>query len=155
MREPRRYEYFTDRSIESDSFSLPLIAAGFTVHRFPFADTTEDQVWIAHCASKGWIGLSGDRKITSRPDELAAVMTSGAALFVLKMGRHTNHPLLAENFLRSAAKIVAFFEEHEAPYVAKVTRPNAKDWAAGKPGRVRIWRTYEDWREHRHRRRPR
>lgn len=152
---PPDYVFFTDRSIDSATFADPLIAAGFKVQRFPFKDNTPDEHWIAECAKRGWIGLSADRNITRTPHELDAVMESGAALFVLKTTTHTNHQILAENFLRTAGAIVAFLERHERPFIASVNRPNDKDWAAGKPGHVRMWRRHRDWLEHRRRRRPR
>jgi len=148
----RNYIFFTDRSIDNATFADPIIAAGFTLHRFPFRQNTSDPKWIKHCAERGWIGVSADRKISKKPHEIDAVMMGGAALFVLRTGKHTNHQILSENFLRTASKIVEFFETHEAPYIASVTRPNAKDWEKGKPGGVRMWRSYEDWRSHRHHR---
>ena len=150
-REPPDYVFFTDRSIDSATFADPLIAAGFTVQRFPFKHNTPDEEWIAHCARRGWIGLSADKNITRTPHEMAAVMETGAALFVLKTTTHTNHQILAENFLRTAGAIVEFFERHERPFIASVTRPNDKDWELGKPGHVRMWRSHEDWLEHRRR----
>lgn len=149
--EPPDYVFFTDRSIDSATFADPLIAAGFTVQRFPFEHNTPDEEWIAHCARRGWIGLSADKNITRTPHEMAAVMESGAALFVLKTTTHTNHQILAENFLRTAGAIAEFFERHERPFIASVTRPNDKDWEQGKPGYVRMWRSHEDWLEHRRR----
>ena len=128
------------------------MAAGFKVQRFPFKHNTPDERWIAECARRGWIGLSADKNITRTPQEMAAVMESGAALFVLKTTQHTNHRILAENFLRTAGAIIGFFERHERPFVASVTRPNEKDWDLGKPGHVRMWRSHADWLKGRRRR---
>lgn len=152
---PLDYEFFTDRDTDSPTFVDPLVDAGFTIHRFyrHAGPETRDPEWIARCAGQGWIGLSCDRRIGRRPDEIAAVMEAGAALFILKQGRHTNHALLAENFLRTAERIVAFYEGHDPPFIASVTRPNQKDWDAGKPGRVRMWRAYDEWLARRNRNR--
>jgi hypothetical protein len=152
-REPPDHVFFTDRSIDSATFADPLIAAGFKLERFPFRHDAPDEEWIAHCAKRGWIGLSADKKITRRPHEMEAVMESGAALFVLKTTIHTNHQILAENFLRTADAIVRFYQRHPTPFIASVTRPNEKDWQLGKPGTVRMWRTHRNWLDHRHLRR--
>lgn len=150
------HTFFTDRSIDSDTFAQPLIAAGFRLERFHLhlsRPDAPDGDWIRKCANRGWIGLCGDKRISSRPDEMADVMKSGAAVFILNVGKHTNHPLMAELFLRTAERIVWFWENRPRPFIAKVTRPNQQDWALGKAGRVRIWRTFEDWEANRHRRR--
>jgi hypothetical protein len=39
---------------------------------------TPDRVWIPQVAEMGWVAITKDRKIKSRPDERAAVMGSSA-----------------------------------------------------------------------------
>lgn len=72
---------------------------------------------------------------------------------MLKTTTHTNHQILAENFLRTAESIIRFYERHPRPFIASVTRPNETDWRLGKPGHVRMWRAHRDWLDHRRRRR--
>lgn len=152
----RDHVFFTDRSIDSDTFCQPIIAAGFRLERFHThiaRPDAPDGEWIRRCAEHGWIGLCGDKKITAKPDEMADVMTSGAAVFVLNVGKRTNHPMMAELFLRTASGIIWFWEHRPHPFIAKVTRPNQPEWDRGQSGSVRMWRTYEEWLANRHRRR--
>lgn len=112
-------------------------------------DDTPDQEWARLCGRHGWLALTGDKDIASIPEEIDAVMEHRACLFILTFGHGTNHPLLAENLIRTLVRILRFHSKHEAPFIAKVNRPNAKDWDAGKPGSVRMFRTYESWFENR------
>jgi PIN like domain len=134
--------------LDSDTFVCPLIQAGLQVERFfnHFRDpTTKDVVWIEACAANRWLILTADKDIATVPDEIAAVMTFGAALFILTCGRGTNHSILSENMARTARKILAFHSRNRPPFIAKVNRPNSRAWTAGRPGDVRMFRTYEDW----------
>lgn len=150
--------FFADRNLDSLSFVEPLLESGFRVERFFHhftKDDTPDQEWARLCADNGWLALTGDKDIASIPDEIDAVMRHGACLFILTFGRGTHHPLLAENLIRTASRVLRFHRHHPAPFIAKVNRPNAKDWEAGKPGSVRMYRTYESWLRTRRRRRDR
>ncbi len=140
--------FFADRNLDSPSFVEPLLGAGIRVERF-FAhftkDDTPDQEWARLCAGNGWLALTGDKDIASIPEEIDAVMIHGACLFILTFGHGTNHPLLAENLIRTAGRVLRFHRHNPAPFIAKVNRPNARDWEAGKPGTVRMFRSYESW----------
>ena len=149
--------FFVERSLDSSPrFADPLLRAGYRLERFSlhFTDPrTPDPAWIRLCAERGWLALTADRDISSKPEEIDAVMTHGATLYILTSGSGTNHPLLAENLLRTMRLVFAFHRRNKPPFIAKVNRPNARDWEAGKPGSVRIYRTYEDWVANRDRRR--
>lgn len=158
MREPRNHTYFADRCIDSDTFVAPLLAEGFRVERFGQQDglrPTEDsdELWIRLAADCGWIGLSCNWRIGQVPEEIDAVMESGLALFVMIFGRNSNHEILAQNFLRTANRIDRFLRRNSAPFIAKVSRPNEKEWNRGKPGSVRMFRDYGTWSANNHRRR--
>lgn len=150
------YEFFAERSLDSASFVNPLVAAGLRVHRFfqhVLQPDAEDGIWIKYAAERGWISLTGDRDIGSIPEEIEDVMKCRARVLVLTFGHGTNHPILAENFLRTGSRIASFLRQHRAPYIAKINRPTQENWMLGKPGEIRMYRTHADWLAHRHRRR--
>lgn len=118
--------YFTDRDL-GKRFPDILTAAGLTVERhhdlFP-ADGSDEQ-WLEHCGKEGRIALSHNQRIRYTPNELAAVVRHRVALLIV----NGKAPLsdLAHNFVASMAKIEAFLDGHEPPYIAKLYRPSAAE----------------------------
>lgn len=73
----RDYTFFTDRDSGGD-FHGALVAAGLSVERhddhFNPWKIVEDHEWIALCASKGWIGVTSDRRIRGNPLAQRAIL---------------------------------------------------------------------------------
>jgi hypothetical protein len=132
--------YFTDRDL-GKRFPDILGSAGITVERhqdlFP-ADGTDEQ-WLEHCGKKGRIALSHNLRIRYTPNELAAVIRHGVALLIVS-GK-VPLPDLAHNFVTSLARIEAFVDGHEPPYIAKVYRPSAFELKRkpGTQGSIALW----------------
>lgn len=132
--------FFTDRDL-GKRFPEILRAAGLTVERHidHFAPECPDEDWLQSVGQRGWIAITHDRRIRYKPNELAAVMEHRVALLVV-IG-HTPYPQLAQAFVATKARIQAFIEGHEPPYIAKVFRPSPSDVAnnPSAPGRVELW----------------
>jgi len=132
--------YFTDRDL-GKRFPDILASAGLTVERhsdlFP-ADGTDEQ-WLEHCGQNGRIAISHNLRIRYTPNELAAVIRHGVALLIVS-GK-VPLPDLGHNFVTSLAKIDAFLDEHEPPYIAKVYRPSAAELKRKPtmPGSIGLW----------------
>lgn len=116
--------YFTDRDL-GKHFPDILTSAGLTVERhhelFP-ADGTDEQ-WLEHCGKNDRIAISHNQRIRYTPNELAAVIRHSVALLIV-IGK-VPLPDLGYNFVASLARIEAFLDRHEPPYIAKVYRPSA------------------------------
>ena len=132
--------YFTDRDL-GKRFPEILTSAGLTVERhhdlFP-ADGSDVQ-WLEHCGRNGRISLSHNERIRYTPNELAAVIRHRVALVIVS-GK-VPFPDLARNFVASLARIEAFLDEHEPPYIAKVYRPSEAELKRKPtmPGSITLW----------------
>ena len=117
--------YFTDRDL-GKRFPDILASAGLTVERHSdlFAADSTDEQWL-HCGRNRRIALSHNLRIRYTPNELAAVIRHGVALLIVS-GK-VPLPDLAHNFVTSLAKIEAFLDLQEPPYIAKVYRPSAAE----------------------------
>jgi hypothetical protein len=68
--------YFIDRSIGKKIFPGILREAGILVevHDDHFAQDEEDAIWIPEVAKRGWISVTTDKRIRTRPQEKQAVL---------------------------------------------------------------------------------
>ena len=132
--------FFTDRDLGAQ-FPDILAAAGLTVrrHRDHFPHDCPDDVWLEAVAKQGWIAVSHDARIRYKPNERAAVVRHKARLLVV-IGK-APHPQLARNFVATIPRIAEFVGQHAAPWIAKVYRPTATEFASDPttPGSVSLW----------------
>lgn len=127
MNEPREYTYFIDRDLGL-SFSNVLLTSGL---RFERADThfktnTPDDQWLPTVASRGWLAITRDARIRYSPLALAALMTSGARLFVI-VGKLTTADSAAV-FLHWRKKIDLLAATERGAFIAKVRRDGVRIW---------------------------
>lgn len=136
---PDLITYFVDADLGS-SFHATLsdddrFAVEFHDDHFPAG--TDDEDWLEHIASMGWIGLTHDRKMRRQHRQI--IQNCGARVIVL-VG---HHPMaeLAQNFRASYPKIERFVRNHDAPYVARLRRPTPKELRTKqKPkGHIVLW----------------
>ena len=132
--------FFTDRDL-GKQFPNILAAAGLKVERHAdhFKPECPDDEWLDAVGKKGWVAISHDRRIRYKPNELQAVVRHGVALLVV-VGK-ASFPILAQNFVATAPRILDFLDTHTAPFIAKVYRPLPSDLAkrADAPGAVSLW----------------
>lgn len=131
---PPDVTFFTDRDL-GRKIPNRLREAGVDVeaHDDHFGPTTADVDWLRKVARRGWVVLSKNRRIRYTPLEIEALMTSGAACFML-IGKRP-HAELADNLVQALPKVREFLTKHEAPFIAKIYRPP----------RVEMWVTYREW----------
>jgi PIN like domain len=131
--------FFTDRDL-GKQFPEILRSSGLTVerHHDHFAPNASDETWLEAAGQRGWIALTHDRQIRSKPNERAAVMQHGVALLVI-IGK-APHPELARSFVATLPRVQRFVESHKPPYIAKVYRPSPAAAARGQTaGHVELW----------------
>ena len=95
-------------------------------------------MWIPEVSALGWVIVTGYRRIASNPDERQAIIDSGGRSIHLVMGRNGTHKIVAVNFVNSVTKIDEFVIQHQAPFLAVLTRPNQKDFLLNKPGKLKL-----------------
>ncbi len=132
--------YFTDRDL-GKQFPRILAAAGLAVeqHADLFPPDGSDEQWLEHCGRRGRVAITHNSRIRYVPNELAAVKRFGVRLFVVVGQAPTS--VLAENFVRTIARVDAVLDDLPAPAIVKVYRASPKELAAwpSAPGRVEVW----------------
>jgi hypothetical protein len=132
--------FFTDRDLGT-RFPDILSSAGLIVqrHQDHFPRDCPDEVWLEAVGRQGWVAITHDGRIRYKPNELAAVIHHKVMLLVV-IGK-VPFPVLANNFISTAPKIIQFIEKHRSPWIAKVHRPSTKELAKRKdaPGSVSLW----------------
>ena len=139
--------FFTDRDL-GRIVPNALRQAGVTVeaHDDHFDPLTPDTDWLKEVGSRDWIALSHNKDIRYNPEERDMVMRAGVPLFML-IGKRGHH-ILAQNLVQTLPKLLGFVRDNSPPYIAKIYTPPEKDFAAGKPGRIILWLTYDEWLAH-------
>lgn len=132
--------FFTDRDLGT-RFPDILAAAGLNVerHRDHFAPACSDEEWLEAVGKRGWIAITHDTRIRYKPNELAAIVRHRVALLIV-IGK-APFPVLAENFVATAPKILAFLARYQPPLIAKVYRPSPSELMsnAQAPGALMLW----------------
>lgn len=130
--------FFIDRDLGRNILPGALERAGFVIerHDLHFEPDTPDEVWIPQVAQRGWVIISGDRKILRRPQEVRALVESQARMLIL-VGNHAPAVELASNLINTMDKIDELLDRMEPPVVVRVYRPSPRELVGqGKPGRV-------------------
>ena len=141
-------EFFADRNLGRHVFPGVLRSAGLTVHVHDdhFPDDEPDESWLPEVAARGWIVLSSDRRILTRPLQVEAAMTSGAAVLIL-VGGSMKAADRAQNLVNTYAKVADFVAHHTPPYLAKLYRPTPVEAIQqGKPGSIEMALSFDEWR---------
>ncbi len=132
--------FFTDRDLGL-KFPAILRASGLQVERHAdhFAPDTADEEWLELTARRGWVAVTHDARIRYKPNELAAVIVHQAALLVV-VGA-APYPELANSFVATSSRILAFVARHQRPFIGKVYRasPDEMKRKFNVPGRVELW----------------
>lgn len=134
------FTYFTDRDLGLQ-FPAILSAAGLTVerHRDHFVPDAPDEEWLAMVGARGWVAVTHNSRIRYTPNQKEAVLAHKVRLIVV-VG-HAPYPELAHSFVATHAKIEAFLQRHESPFIAKVYRPSPAELAKNPSvaGTISLW----------------
>ena len=100
--------------------ALRAAGAEVEIHVDHFRDDFPDEDWLPVVGQRGWIVLTKDRHIRSNQVEIAALLASGAASFVLTAANLTG-PAMAEAFVRARPDMRRFLQKFPPPFVATVS----------------------------------
>lgn len=128
---PSEITFFIDCSISQKNVPIALRAAGVSVETLVdhFPRETSDIEWLQAVSQRGWVVLTKDKKIESRPLEVEAIAHAGARVFILVSGNLTSQQM-AKLFVDVLGKLKKLMLGHKAPFIAKVY----------KDGRVQVWK---------------
>ena len=83
--------------------------------------SSRDWEWPAHCGHEGWLAVTRDKKVRTRPAERRAVIANDLGLFVLA---HTRNLSPWEQLQIMAAKpdqMEAVFDQEQRPFIYTLT----------------------------------
>ena len=132
------WTFFVDRDLGRHTLPDALERAGLSVERHidHFEQDALDEEWLPEVAARGWVIVTGDKRLLRRPLEVAAIRASKARVLVL-VGNDARAIELATNFVNTLDRIREVLEEMDPPAVAKVYRPSPRGLVfKGRPGTV-------------------
>ena len=141
--------FFVDRDLCGRKFLEILRGADLKVvaHGDLFEPAARDVEFLPEVGRRSWVFLSRNTRIRYTSPETEALMSSGVRAFFFA-GASVRQKSYAENFVLTLPAIGRFLRRHRAPFIAKILRPNERDAALGRPGRVKLWLSEEAWRAH-------
>ncbi|MGC4048344.1 MAG: hypothetical protein QM757_01330 [Paludibaculum sp.] len=89
---------------------------------FPYG--REDHEWIPMAARRGWVIVSKDKRIRSRPLEYQALLASKARFFYLRYGDLTKEAS-AEAFITAYPKMLKILDGTHPPFIARISPSGA------------------------------
>jgi hypothetical protein len=122
-----------------------LRAAGLTVepHHTHFPPGTQDPEWLAATARRQWVVLTKDDRIRYSPLAKAAIMNSGARVFVLIGTR--SHSDLTQNLINSLGRVRRLIAKQDGPFIARVFMASEERRRKGQGGDVKLWLDRSNW----------
>lgn len=122
---------FLDRCLGKTVIAEALRARGLQVvthfQQYPQTETDpepHDADWLREVGSRGWIILSKDKHFDRNQIEIAGLLESGAACFVLTGGNMTGTDM-ADAFLCAMPAIGRMLNKFVPPFVARISRAGA------------------------------
>jgi len=97
-----------------------------------FPSGTPDAEWIPEVARRNWVVLTHDLRIRYNRLERDTVMRSGSRMLVIRGGDARAE--MAQIFLASRNRLLAFLAENNAPFIARMYR-----------SRITTWLSHDNW----------
>lgn len=94
------------------------------VHQDHFESTCPDHEWLAEVGRRGWIVLTKDKSFRTSQVEVAALMRSGTATFVLTTA-NTTGPQNGAAIVAAIPAIRRFLTRFQKPFLAQLTAASA------------------------------
>ena len=122
MRQLDSVTFFVDRCLGCYDVPNALRSAGLRieVHKDHFESRCQDDEWLRAAGQRGWVILTKDKSFRSRQVEVAALMRSAAATFVLTSANTTGAQNAAA-FIAAIPRIGAFLSSFQRPFLAQIT----------------------------------
>lgn len=83
---------------------------------------TKDSVWLQVAGEQGWLVITHDKKIRTRPGERRAIMEHGVGCFILAYRQNLKKPEIAEMVLSALEDMEELFERTPRPFIYTVSK---------------------------------
>lgn len=114
---------FFDRSVpRSVADALARIRGDVMWLEPEFPHDTPDEVWLAEAGARGWIVVTRDRRIRTRPAEREAIVRNGVGAFVLLQRRPMSAADVLDVVVANLGAMERCDRETPRPYIFSVSR---------------------------------
>lgn len=101
-----------------------------------FALDTKDPVWLREAGKRGWLVITHDKKIRTRPGERRAIMEHGVGCFILAYRQDLKKAEIAEMVLSALEDMEELFERTPRPFIYTVSKDGEfREYARRSAGR--------------------
>lgn len=83
---------------------------------------TKDPVWLREAGDKGWLVITHDKKVRTRPGERRAIMEHGVGCFILTYKQDLKKPEIAELVLKNLEEMEKMFAKTPRPFIYTVSK---------------------------------
>jgi predicted nuclease of predicted toxin-antitoxin system len=83
---------------------------------------TKDPVWLREAGRQGWLVITHDKKIRTRPGERRAIIESSAGCFILAYKQDLKKIEVAELVLSVLEDMEQIFDRTERPFIYTVSK---------------------------------
>ena len=121
--QPDKLVLFLDRNLGKHIIAEALRSAGHPVeiHDEHLPVDAPDEDWLRLISSRGWVGVTRDKRIRYRTAEIDAIKEYGARVLVIR-AKHQTGSELAEILVKYHSRIQRFVAREKAPFIAGINR---------------------------------
>lgn len=121
--QPDKIVLFLDRNLGKHVIAEALRVAGHPVeiHDDHLPVDAPDEDWIKLISSRGWVGLTKDKRIRYRTAEISTIKEFQARVIVIRSKNQTGTEL-AEILVKHHSRIQKFVTREKAPFIAGINR---------------------------------
>ena len=121
--QPDEIVLFLDRNLGNHVIAGVLRDAGHRVeiHDDHLPVDAPDEGWIRLISSRGWIGVTKDKRIRYRTAEISTIKEYGARVIIIRAKNQTGTEI-AEILVKYYSRIQRFVARESAPFIAGINR---------------------------------
>jgi PIN like domain len=87
-----------------------------------FEQDTKDTVWLRHVGEHGWLAITRDRRITTRPGEIRAIVNHRVGCFILTYKNDLKKAEIVRIVLDNIEEMEEKFRTTPRPFIYTVTK---------------------------------
>ncbi len=114
---------FIDRSVPRGvADAVKRVREGVLWLEDEFPHDVPDQEWLAAAGEKGWLVITHDRKVRTRPGERRAIMEHGVGCFILTYKQDLRKEEIVALIAENLEEMERRFEETPRPFIYTVSK---------------------------------
>ena len=87
-----------------------------------FQPGTDDPIWLRRVGIEGWLAITHDGRIRTRPGEREAIMTHGVGAFILTYKQDLQKPEIVRMVFKYLPRMEHRFNTTRRPFIYTVTK---------------------------------